>query len=335
MQRTKNPKRASPKHLQKECIPTLRGEKTRKGDIYTSRQSPKSYQKTSPKAKSRAQDSKRLAEKKVYVSNLPTGTIITDLKRLMSKFGKIKNAYICNQRRRGAFVYGFVIYKKLDSARAALEAAKLEYKGVTILIRTAVEREEEHPRQKGESAAMRNPSGRAGGIINKNSRKTKITRIQQKKGKRSAELRKNRKRAKKSSTWPSRTKPDRQRFVRKGERVADAQQPGEPESSIQSRSEELEVVVSRVVTPSSRLNNNNNINNPSSDVIANSQSLNNNNLTNNAHPGSEYFDQPESHKISFKVLRPKLLLKVAKNHKASNLRVNLGGPFGKTHAPSF
>ena len=85
----------------------------------------------------RSTKEKRNRENKVYVSSLPRNMVVPKFKQILAKFGPIQNAYICKERNKGRFAYGFIIYKKKDSALRALKAGLIRHKGVTFGIKTA------------------------------------------------------------------------------------------------------------------------------------------------------------------------------------------------------
>lgn len=73
-----------------------------------------------------------LAEKKLFISKIPPITTKKDLMLLFSQFGDVETAYICNERTKTTFLYGFVTFFKISDAKKCLNAKKIPFLGTNL-----------------------------------------------------------------------------------------------------------------------------------------------------------------------------------------------------------
>ena len=77
---------------------------------------------------------------KIYVSNVPADMTDDRFKVIFEQFGPIRNAYVCSSKRKGRFLYGFVSFEEISSAKKAVEAQKVVLKKACMTIKQACQR---------------------------------------------------------------------------------------------------------------------------------------------------------------------------------------------------
>ena len=147
-----------PQNKGRAIIPSLKpitttNTTTRKGSDEFQQLSPKAHDK--PQLTPQESRKRRINTRKVYICNLPKGIDVPDLRELMLQFGPIQSAYICNQKRKGNFVYGFVVFRYKDSAEEAVSTARLFYAGSKIVIKWAALEAKKKQKRKTENGGGR------------------------------------------------------------------------------------------------------------------------------------------------------------------------------------
>lgn len=80
------------------------------------------------------QKNRELTERRLFLSNLPSGMRDQDIAQVMSTFGAVQNAYRIISRDGDQRPFGFVTFIEMASARAACSARKVYFQSTTIYI---------------------------------------------------------------------------------------------------------------------------------------------------------------------------------------------------------
>ena len=111
-----------------------------------------------------------VANRKIYVGNVPASSTYENLKTLFSQFGEIEDGPIgfdkVTQKSRG---YGLILYKSEESAKRALEATGMKIDGQDLFCKIATDGGKARPRQLDTQALQSYPTappaGNPGGML--------------------------------------------------------------------------------------------------------------------------------------------------------------------------
>jgi RNA recognition motif-containing protein len=116
---------------------------TPKHSMLTSSASNEANKGQKPKQRKKKQKQKKTVDQyKIYVSNVPAELNDESFEQLFLKYGEIRNAYICSSKRKGKFLYGFVSFKDIESAKKAVDDQFVSFSDVKMQIKQAACRPE-------------------------------------------------------------------------------------------------------------------------------------------------------------------------------------------------